>query len=355
MPYWYSSFMHAQTGRMLIEARQAPDVCEAQLERNATLVREAGRRLRDLAPRFAATLARGSSDQAAGFAKHLLEIHAGIPTLSHAPSVGSLYRASSPHFRGIPLIAISQSGRSPDLIAASEDAQRQGAIVVALVNDTASPLAALADITIPVHAGTESSVAATKSFIATLVALTHLVGEWSGDDALLAALSGIGPRLREAAAQDWSAALPYLIPASDLLVLGRGPTLPIAGEAALKLKETAGLYAEAFSSAEVAHGPMTLVKAGDPVLAFGPGDVSAHGLRERLADFAARGAPVIAAGPADDIAAATIQFPAPAGEHPVIGAIAAIQSFYGLANAVAIARGRDPDRPPHLAKVTRTL
>src|SRR5436305_499459 len=132
MPYWYSSFMHAQTGRMLIEARQAPDVCEAQLERNATLVREAGRRLRDLAPRFAATLARGSSDQAAGFAKHLLEIHAGIPTLSHAPSVGSLYRASSPHFRGIPLIAISQSGRSPDLIAASEDAQRQGAIVVAL-------------------------------------------------------------------------------------------------------------------------------------------------------------------------------------------------------------------------------
>jgi len=161
--------------------------------------------------------------------------------------------------------------------------------------------------------------------------------------------------LREAAAQDWSAALPYLIPASDLLVLGRGPTLPIAGEAALKLKETAGLYAEAFSSAEVAHGPMTLVKAGDPVLAFGPGDVSAHGLRERLADFAARGAPVIAAGPADDIAAATIQFPAPAGEHPVIGAIAAIQSFYGLANAVAIARGRDPDRPPHLAKVTRTL
>ena len=87
----------------------------------------------------------------------------------------------------------------------------------------------------------------------------------------------------------------------------------------------------------------------------GPGDVSAHGLRERLADFAARGAPVIAAGPADDIAAATIQFPAPAGEHPVIGAIAAIQSFYGLANAVAIARGRDPDRPPHLAQVTRTL
>ncbi|MFT3977575.1 MAG: SIS domain-containing protein [Sphingomonas bacterium] len=347
--------MQTPKSQMLIEALQAPDICEAQIAGNATLMREAGRRLRDLAPPFAATLARGSSDQAAAFAKHLLEIHAGIPTLSHAPSVGSLYHATSPRFRGVPLIAISQSGRSPDLIAAAEDAQRQGALVVAVVNDAESPLAALADIAIPVRAGKETSVAATKSFIATLTALTHLAGEWSGDEALLAALADIGPLLRQAAAQDWSAALPHLAKANDLLVLGRGPTLPIAGEAALKLKETSGLYAEAFSAAEVAHGPMTLVEAGDPVLAFGPGDVSAHGLGERLADFAARGATVIATGAAEDIAAATIPLPSPPAPHPALGAIAAIQSFYGLANAIAIARGRNPDNPPHLAKVTRTL
>jgi glucosamine--fructose-6-phosphate aminotransferase (isomerizing) len=341
--------------QMLTEALQAPARCEEQLSRNAALVREAGQRLRALAPPFAATLARGSSDQAAAFAKHLLEVHAGVPALSQSPSIGSLYHATSPRFRDVPLIAISQSGRSPDLIAAAENAKRQGAILIAIVNDAASPLAALADITIPVHAGPETSVAATKSFITTLVALTHLVAEWTQDAALLAALPSIGASLRAAAAQDWTAAVPVLLGANDLLVLGRGPTLPVAGEAALKLKETSGLHAEAFSIAEVAHGPMTLVEANDPVLAFGPTDVAAEGLGDRLADFAARGAQVIAAGAPGDIAAASLVLPTIPSGHAAIDAIAAIQSFYGLANALALARGRDPDRPPHLAKVTKTL
>ncbi|NIJ06730.1 glucosamine--fructose-6-phosphate aminotransferase (isomerizing) [Sphingomonas vulcanisoli] len=340
---------------MLSEALEAPEICEAQLRSNADLVREAGQRLRKLAPPFAATLARGSSDQAAAFAKHLLEVYAGVPTLSHSPSIGSLYRRTSASFRDVPLIAISQSGRSPDLIAAAEDAKRMGALVVVIVNDEESPLAALGDITIPVRAGRESSVAATKSFVATLVALTHLVAEWSEDDGLRQALPTIAPALRAAGAQDWSNALPHLRDANDLLVLGRGPTLPIAGEAALKLKETAGLYAEAFSVAEVAHGPMTLVKNGDPVLVFGPADVSSEGLKERLEDFAARGATVIAAGAAGDIGAASIVLPMESSRHPIVQAIGAIQSFYALANALSLARGRNPDSPPHLAKVTKTL
>ncbi|MGI4880050.1 MAG: SIS domain-containing protein [Janthinobacterium lividum] len=341
--------------QMLVEALEAPDRCAEQLVRNFELMREAGRRLRKLSPPFAATLARGSSDQAAAFAKHLLEIYAGIPTLSHSPSVGSLYQATSRRFLGVPLIAISQSGRSPDLIAAARDARLHGALVIAVVNDVDSPLAQLADITIPIHAGRETSVAATKSFVATLVALTHLVGEWSGSEPLLAGLANVAARLRAAAAQDWTVAVPYLVNANDLLVLGRGPTLPIAGEAALKLKETSGIHAEAFSIAEVAHGPMTLVDAGYPVLVFAPTDVAARGLRERLEEFAERGATIIAVGAAENIAPAVITLPTPAADHPVIEAIAGIQSFYGLANAVALARGRDPDNPPHLAKVTRTL
>lgn len=340
---------------MAREAAEAPERGAAQIGRNAELMRAAGQQLRALSAPFAATLARGSSAQAGAFAKVLLETRAGVPTLVQAPSIGALYGVTSPRFRGVPLIAISQSGRSPDLIAAARDAKRQGALIVAIVNDEASPLALLADICIPVHAGLETSVAATKSFIGTLVAITHLVAEWSGDAALLDALSGIGDVLAQAAADDWTGAVPLLRDATSMLVLGRGLTLPIAGEAALKLKETSGLHAEAFSSAEVAHGPMTLVGAGDPVLVIGPVDEAREGLRERLDDFRARGARVIAAGHPDDVAGATLVLPGRADCHPAIAAIAQIQRFYPLANALSLARGRDPDRPPHLAKVTRTL
>ncbi len=340
---------------MAREAREAPARCVEQLRSNAGLVREAGRQLRALAPPFAATLARGSSDQAAAFAKFLFETHRGMPTLSHAPSTGSLYRATSSNFRGVPLIAISQSGRSPDLLAAADDARAKGAEIVALVNDASSPLAERAQIVIPVQAGPETSVAATKSFVCTLVALMHLAAEWSQDAGLLAALDDVGPVLEAAAAADWTAAVEPLRDASEMLVLGRGPTLPIAGEAALKLKETCNLHAEAFSSAEVAHGPMTLVGPGDPVLALAPLDIARTGLCERLEDFAARGATVIAAGSADDVAPAGIVLPMRTDVHPALAAIAQIQSFYGLANALSLARGYDPDRPPHLNKVTRTL
>ncbi|MEH3038244.1 MAG: SIS domain-containing protein [Sphingomonas adhaesiva] len=348
--------MTGSTTLMRAEMLEAPLRVREQLTRNADLVRAAGERLRALGPPFAATLARGSSDQAAAFAKVLLETRAGVPVLSHSPSIGSLYHATSPRFAGVPLIAISQSGKSPDLIAAAQDAQAQGAVVVAIVNDAASPLATLADIAIPVHAGAERSVAATKSLIATLVALVHLAAEWSGDAGLRAALATVADRLDTAAAQDWGAAIPLLTGAASLLVLGRGPTLPIAGEAALKLKETSGLHAEAFSVAEVAHGPMTLIGAGDPVLVFAPADAARAGVAERIADFAARGARVIATGPADAVGGATLVLPA-AGEadDPVVAAIAELQAFYGLAEHLARARGRDPDQPPHLAKVTRTL
>ncbi|MEH3045560.1 SIS domain-containing protein [Sphingomonas adhaesiva] len=348
--------MTGLTTLMRTEMLEAPLRVREQLARNADPMRAAGERLRALAPPFAATLARGSSDQAAAFAKVLLETRAGVPVLSHSPSIGSLYHATSARFAGVPLIAISQSGRSPDLIAAAREAQRQGAIVVAIVNDATSPLAGLADIAIPVHAGAERSVAATKSLIATLVALVHLAAEWSGDATLHAALATVADRLDTAAAHDWGAAVPLLADAASLLVLGRGPTLPIAGEAALKLKETSGLHAEAFSVAEVAHGPMTLIGADDPVLLFAPADAARAGVAERVADFTARGARVIATGPRDAVGGASLILPAAdEGDDAFVAAIAGLQAFYGLAEHLARARGRDPDQPPHLAKVTRTL
>lgn len=340
---------------MLSEAGEAPDVCREQVRRNRDLVREAGAYLRSLDAPFAATLARGSSDQAAMFGKVLLETRARVPTLSHSPSIASVYHATSSKFSGVPVLAISQSGRSPDLLAAAAEAKERGAVVVAVVNDEASPLAAMAQIVIPVHAGAETSVAATKSFVATLTALVHLVAEWSGDHALCGALDGIGEVLSASWASDWTAAVPLLRDADSLLVLGRGLTLPIAGEAALKFKETSGLHAEAFSSAEVVHGPMTLVGAGQPVLVFGPLDQARTGLADLVASFTRRGATVIATGERADMEGAAMHLAGERGTDPAIGAIAAIQSFYRLANALALARGHDPDRPPHLSKVTRTL
>lgn len=343
------------TSMMALETAEAAAVCERQVATNADLMRTLGARLRRLDAPFAATLARGSSDHAAAFGKVLFELLCATPTLSHAPSIGALYRATSPRMAGIPVIAISQSGRSPDLLKASQDAKAKGALLIALVNDTSSPLAALADITIPVLAGPEKSVAATKSYIATLVALTHLAAEWSEDAALLEALAGIGDILRQAAKADWSSAASALMHSESLLVLGRGYTSPIAAEAALKLKETAGLHAEAFSVAEVAHGPMTLVGPHDPVLIFGPIDAAREGLRARVEDFVERGALVLGTGSPDEFPGAAVVLPGQRDVHPALWAIASTQSFYTLAETVSRGRGRDPDQPPHLSKVTSTL
>jgi glucosamine--fructose-6-phosphate aminotransferase (isomerizing) len=340
---------------MFKEAAQAPAACASQILSNEAAMREAGRLLRRLDPPFVATVARGSSDQAALFTKVLVETRARTPVLSHSPSIGSIYGRSSPKLRGVPVIAISQSGRSPDILAAARDAQAQGAVVIAILNDAASPLAAVADVVIPVHAGEETSVAATKSFIATLTAVAHLVSEWTGDGVLRRALERIGETLDAAWRTDWTAAVPVLHNASSLLVLGRGLTLPIAGEAALKLKETSGMHAEAFSSAEVAHGPMTLIRAGDPLLVFGPLDEARAGLEATIGEFTRRGVNVIASGHSQDLGDAALRLQIEQGVEPVVAAISAIQSFYRLANTLAIARGRDPDRPPSLSKVTHTL
>lgn len=340
---------------MFAEAAAAGTAAARQLAANRDATAALAARLRELDPPFAVTLGRGSSDHAASFAKVLFETRLGLPVVSQSPSTGSLYRATSTKLAGVPVFAISQSGRSPDLLAAAEDARRVGAIVIALVNDTASPLAGLADHVLPLHAGPETSVAATKSFVASLVALASLTAAWNVDEILHAALDDGETAIGRSFDLNWSAALPLLTEARSLLVLGRGLTLPIAGEAALKFKETCALHAEAFSIAEVAHGPMTLVNAGDPVFVFAPEDAARQGTAERITAFAQRGARVIAAGDPADTEGAEVRLPIVAHAHPVLGAIGAIASFYRFVEALARARGRDPDHPPHLAKVTRTL
>ena len=335
---------------MYAEAAQAPAAVRTQLGANAERVAHLAARLRAAPPRAVVTCARGSSDHAATFARYLIETRLGVLTSSAAPSVSSVYEVS-PDMVDVVMLAISQSGASPDLLAAVSRARSHGARIVALVNAASSPLAQLADDLIPLHAGPELSIAATKSYLASLSAVVQLIASWAGDAALTAALAAAPDELERAFALDWSAAVAHLTPAHNLYVIGRGLGLGIAQEAALKLKETCGLHAEALSAAELRHGPMALVRARFPLLLFTQSDESRPGVVQLAGELAAQGADVLVAGAE---VAGTTTLPTLAA-HPVIEPLLQAQSFYRMANALALARGRDPDRPPHLAKVTETL
>lgn len=344
------SMLKGTDSRMFSEAAQAARVVRGQLEMNAVNVRQIGTLLRQMNPRAVVTCARGSSDHAATFAKYLIESHTKLLTTSAAPSMSSLYDAQ-PDMRGVVFLVISQSGKSPDLLASAENAKRNGATVIALCNSPGAPLTQLAHHTIPLCAGAETSVAATKSYIASLSAIVHLTACWTEDRALIDALIGAPDKLEQAWKLDWSAALPVLEQANNLFVVGRGYGLGIAQEAALKFKETCGLHAEAFSAAEVKHGPMALVGRGFPVLMMSQNDESRGGIEKLATEFVARGADVLLAGAS---VAGSIELPTVAA-HPVIEPLLMVQSFYRMVAALAPARGFDPDRPPHLNKVTETL
>lgn len=336
---------------MAAEIAETPAAVARCFEREGAALRALGAKLRALAPAVIVTCARGSSDHAAGYFKYAMEICAGIPVASLGPSVASIYHAKL-RLSGALLVAVSQSGQSPDLLALQAAARAGGAFSVAIVNDADSPLARAADAVVPLHAGAENSVAATKTCVASAAVLAALVAELDEDDGLRAAVHALPEALAQAAAADWGAALPALAEAQSAYVVGRGPAQPIALEAALKLKETAVLHAEAFSGAEVMHGPLQLLHRGFPVLAFRPHDAAHAAMGATLARLAAVGGRVFAAeqGPADP---ARLPF-APTG-HALLDPLAMLLSFYRLAEAVARARGHDPDRPSHLRKVTETV
>lgn len=301
-------------------------------------------------PQSVVTIARGSSDHAAAYLAYLIMAHLGRIVTSLPMSLVTLYE---PKIRGEGLlsIALSQSGRSPDLIAPTETFRRHGARTAALVNDAESPLAAAAEWVFPLHAGAERSVAATKSFVCQLAASARLLAAWSQSVVLGNQLAELPAALAEAAALDWSRALDVLGGADKLFVIGRGTCLPIALEAALKFKETCGIHAEAFSAAEVKHGPMALVDADYPLLVFAPRGPAQASLLALATEMRGRSQKVLLAAPAD---IKGVDLPLIETGSDILNPIAAIQSFYPMVEALSRARGRNPDSPPHLAKVTLT-
>ncbi len=239
---------------MAAEIAAAGEAVARQLAANAERSAEVAAALRARDPDVVVTIARGSSDHAALYVKHLVELRLGRVCASLGPSVASLYHAPL-RLEGALAVTISQSGRSPDIVAMQRAAREAGAFTVALVNDATSPVALDAAALLPLRAGEERSVAATKTMIASLVAGASLIAHWSEDADLRAALGDLPERLERDAAPPPEALVRALATARSLFVIGRGATLAIAAEAALKLKETSAIHAEAFSSAEVLHGP----------------------------------------------------------------------------------------------------
>ena len=320
---------------LALEARETGDRARALSARARPVLEELVRRLRVRPPAFVMTCARGSSDHAATFGKYLLETVVGRVVASGAPSLASIY-ARPLALDGALVLAVSQSGRTPDVLEMARAARRGGALVVAIVNDEQSPLAAAAELVVPLCAGPERAVAATKSFLLACLAFVELAALWADDAELREAIA----RAPDVLSVPDELSLAALAPARSAYVIARGLGTGAALELALKLKETCRLHAEAFSAAELQHGPIALVETGFPVVALVQDDATAVGTRSTVEQLADLGGQIIA-------------LPVPAAP-PALQVIAAVQSCYVALPELAALRGLDADAPRNLRKITET-
>jgi len=324
------------------EAKQAPSVVEEQLRANKSLAESIGAKLREIAPKMVMIIGRGSSDHAGVFGKYLIEIEAGIPTFAAAPSVSSVYGKQLQLEQAF-VIVISQSGRSPDIIAQAEMAKKAGAYCVALVNDETSPLTDIVDDVLPLKAGAEISVAATKSYLATLSALLQLTAYWSENQSLINALDTLPAAMQTIIDSEPQLTSSSIDGVKNMVILGRGLGYAVSKEMALKLKEVSSIHAEAFSSAEFLHGPVTLVEQGLAILNCEVNDESASSHQEQIDEMALRGADLVHLRQTD------------MSVHPRLAPLVVLQRFYLDVAEVSVSRGFNPDEPKGLKKVTRTL
>ena len=333
------------------EINEIPEAAARLLDLSGTELAAAGRSLRERDPAFLVTIARGSSDHAAHFIKYATELQAGRPVASVGPSLASIYGTSLRMETGA-AIAISQSGKSPDIVSMAETATKSGAVTIALTNTLPSPMAEACTHALDIQAGPELAVAATKSFVNSVVAGLALLSEWTDDDALRRAVASLPEHFAKAVTLEWDElTLALGSDIGSLYMLGRGPGLAIAAEAALKFKETSEVHAEAYSAAEVLHGPVALVNSSFPVISFAARDAaedSVAGIADSLAD---KGGLVFATS--DKVEKAR-PLPFVATGHPLTDALALILPFYGFVESWSRSRGFNPDKPAALKKVTET-
>jgi glucosamine--fructose-6-phosphate aminotransferase (isomerizing) len=314
----------------------------------------AAERVRSWRPRMVLLAARGTSDHAALYAKYLVEVLHQVPAGLVSPSTMTAYGAR-PDLHGVVMIGISQSGGSPDLVQSLEVARAQGALTVAVTNNADSELARIAEVHVDVLAGPERAVAATKSYTAQLLALYLLLNRVKGGSPdVAAALPDLGEELLRREPDIAAQAQRYRF-AQRLVTTARGYSYPTAREAALKLMETSYVSAQAFSGADLMHGPLAIVDAQVPVLtvvADGPGG---HAMRGVLPRLTGSGADVFTVGTREAVAASTSGIVLPPGVPEELSPILEILPFQQLAMHLAVARGENPDAPRGLSKVTETL
>ena len=339
------------TTHMRREIAEIPEATTRLLEGSAKELAETGLHLKRANPRFVTTVARGSSDHAASFLKYAIELNAGLPVASIGPSISSIYGAKL-KLADSACLAISQSGKSPDIVAMAEGARAGGALTIALTNTAGSPLAEASEHAIDIRAGVEKSVAATKTFVNSAVAGLAVLAHWTGDDKLLAALDALPEHFAKAVDCDWMGIAGELTEGNSLFILGRGPSFAIANEAALKFKETCAMHAESYSAAEVMHGPLALVRPGFPVLALAARDASEPSIAQAADGLAERGAAIHITS---SLAKKAKVLEHVATGHPLTDPLMLIASFYGFVEAFARHRGLNPDTPPNLRKVTETI
>lgn len=337
------------------EAAEIPELLEHQAQQLPQLLAPVIAHLQRLAPPLVVSIARGSSDHAAAFAGYELTRRLGVPAFALPLSIASVYAAPMRLDRALAL-TVSQSGASPDLTAAVQSVRRDGAWTLGVLNETASALAAAVDAVLPLGAGPERAVAATKSFVLSATALLQLVAAWAGDAVLQASLTALPSVLRANGPATIPAdAIDTLARTTHAFVIARGSALPIARELALKLGEVAGIHAEAHSAAALLHGPIARVSPSTPAIVFGGDRDTALSLQEAKVRLREAGAPVIALGPIDDANPPTERFPTEAAPHAALQPLVDLHATYPLLALLAQRRGIDPDRSPHLAKATRTL
>ncbi|MEV7604225.1 SIS domain-containing protein [Paenarthrobacter sp. NPDC089322] len=338
--------------RMADEIGQQPEVLAGLLDFGHRQFVAMAEVIRKASPRFVLLAARGTSDHAALYAKYLIEISLGLPVGLASPSTLTAYGAT-PRLDGVLWLAVSQSGGSPDLVESTAAARRLGALTVAVTNSPASPLAISAEHHVDILAGSEKAVAATKSYTAQLLALWLLIDAWrGGSGAAAAGLPDLAARvLADRSVEDVAGSYRF---ADRIITTARGYSYPTAREGALKLMETSYLPAQAFSGADLLHGPFAMIDAQHPVIAVVPEGVGGVAMRPVLDRLAERGAHVCVVGdPAAALPGGPV-LPLPNGVAEEVSPILQILPLQRLALQLAVERGNDPDAPRGLLKVTET-
>lgn len=340
---------------MAAEVTSIPNLTRNLLKDGRKLAEEFGARLRAKNPSVVTTVARGSSDHASAYLKYVIELSLGIPVASTGPSISSVYGAPM-HLEQAASIAISQSGESPDIVAMTKTAVAGGSLVLSLTNNSSSPLAAASDQNFNIGAGPELSVAATKTFVLSIVAGLMVIAHWKQDAELLAALEVLPEDLEKALDCDWTKLTDHIVAdkgkGKSLFVLGRGPSSAIAQECALKFKETCQLHAEAYSSAEVLHGPVSIAQEGFTVLALASNDASRQSVIDSSLKIAAQGVDVFVTASNEPTLNSLAAVDA---HHPMTDPLVKVVSFYKFIEQLSRRLELNPDEPPHLRKVTATV